>query len=86
MLSNTLRLDFSYLKIIDILRPRYHSKIRGNILKNKQKHTCVCFDEIIRLIIIKKKLNIKKRSHKYEQVDQGRGMNTNIVNIKRASV
>ena len=37
MLSNTLGLNFSYLKIIHILHPRYHPKIIGHILKNKQK-------------------------------------------------
>ena len=42
MLSNTLRLNFSYLKIIHILHPRYHRKIKGHILKNKLKNKCVC--------------------------------------------
>ena len=42
MLSNTLRLNFYYLKIIQILRPRYHPKIIGHILKSKQKSKCVC--------------------------------------------
>ena len=37
MLSNTLRLNFSYLKIIDILHSRYPPKITGNIPKKKQK-------------------------------------------------
>lgn len=37
ILSNTLRLKFYYLKIIDILHPRYQSKIKGHILINKQK-------------------------------------------------
>ena len=37
MLSNTLRLNFCYLKIIHILHPRYHPKIIAYILKNKQK-------------------------------------------------
>ena len=34
-LSNTQRLNFSYLAIIYILHLRYHQKIMGNILKNK---------------------------------------------------
>ena len=37
MLSNTLRLNFTYLKIIYILYPRYHLKTNGYILKKKQK-------------------------------------------------
>ena len=65
MLSNTLRLNFYYLKIIHILHPRYHPKIIGHILKNKQKNKCVCIHEIMRLIIMKMKM--KKRSHRYDK-------------------
>ena len=36
-LSNTLRLNFRYLKIIRFLHPCYHPKIIGDILKNVQK-------------------------------------------------
>ena len=36
-LSNTLRLNFCYLKIICFLHPRYHPKVIGDILKNVQK-------------------------------------------------
>ena len=64
MLSNTLRLNFWYLKIMHILHPRYHLKIIGHILKNKQK--CVCFHEIIRLIIMKTEMKIKNRPHRYD--------------------
>ena len=35
--SDTLRLNFCYLKIICFLPPRYHPKIKGHILKNVQK-------------------------------------------------
>ena len=38
MLSNTLRSNFCYLKVIRILHSRYHSKIIGHILKND--HVC----------------------------------------------
>ena len=38
MLSNTLRVNFCYLKVIRILHSRYHSKIIGHILKND--HVC----------------------------------------------
>ena len=36
-LSNTLRLNVCYLKIIYFLHPYYHLKITRDILKNKQK-------------------------------------------------
>ena len=38
MLSNTLRVNFCYLKVIRFLHSRYHSKIIGHILKND--HVC----------------------------------------------
>ena len=37
-LSNTLTLNFFYLKIIRLLHLRYHPKIIGDILKNVQKN------------------------------------------------
>ena len=36
-LSNTLRLNFCYLKIICFFHPGYQQKIIGGILKNEQK-------------------------------------------------
>ena len=66
MINNDLRLSFCYLKIIHILHPRYHSKIIGHILKNKQKNKSVCFHEIIRLIIMKMEMKMKNRSHRYD--------------------
>ena len=56
MLSNTLRLNCCYFKIIHILHPRFHPKIIGQILKDKQKSK--------RLIIMKVKMKMKKRSHR----------------------
>ena len=47
MVSNTLRLNFCYLKIVYILHPRYHPKLMGHIPKNMQKNKCVCFHETI---------------------------------------
>ena len=47
LLSNTLRLNLCYLKIIHILDSRYHTIIRGHILKNKQKNKRVCIQEIL---------------------------------------
>ena len=45
MLTNTLRLNFCYLKIIHILHWR-HLKITELILKNKQKNKCLYIHEI----------------------------------------
>ena len=58
MLSNTLKLNFWYLKFIHILRP----KVLGYILKNKPKNKCACIHEIIRIIIMKMKIKMKNRS------------------------
>ena len=41
MLSNTLRLNFCYLKIFHIFHQRHHRKVIGRILKNKQKNKCL---------------------------------------------
>ena len=68
MLSNTMRLNFSDLKFIHFLLPRYHPKIIGYIFKNNQ--TCkrenkrAFIHEILRLIIIKMKIKMKNRSHR----------------------
>ena len=86
MLSNTLRLNFRYLKIIHFLHPRYYPKIVGHILKKKQKYKCVCIHEIIRLITMKMKMKIKKDHVNTIKVDLGLDMDTNIVNIKSVSV
>ena len=45
-LSNALRLNFSYLKIIRFLYPRYHPKIIGDTLKNVEKNKYVCLNEV----------------------------------------
>ena len=65
MLSNTLRLNFSCLKLIYILHPCYHPKIIGDILKNKQKSKHVFTHEITQLIITNMKMKMKNRSHRY---------------------
>ena len=67
MLSNTLRLNFSYLIIIHILHPHYHRNIIGHILKNKQKSKCVFILETTQIIIMKTKMKKKNRLHKYGQ-------------------
>ena len=64
MLSNTLRLNFCYLKCIHIFHSRYHPKVIEYVLKNKPKNKCVCIHEIIRLIIMKMKMKMKNRSHR----------------------
>ena len=65
MLSNTLRLNFSYLTIIHILHQHYHPKTIGHIVKNNKKSMRVFIHEITRLIIMKTKMKMKSRSHRY---------------------
>ena len=62
--SDTLRLNFSYLTVIHILRRYYQPKIIAHMLKNKQKNKCVFIHEIARLTIMKMKMKKKKRSHR----------------------
>ena len=85
-LSNTLRLNFCYLKIICFRHPRYHPKRIGHILKNIQKSLCICFfNEIILLIIMKVKK--KNRSHPdTTKMNLSLDMSSHILNIKNASV
>ena len=81
MLSNTLRLNFDYLKINHILHPRYHPKVIGHTLENKQKNKCACIHEIIQLIIMKMKMKKKNRSHRYD-INRPRSKHRqNIVNM-----
>ena len=58
-------LNFCHLKTMHILQPRYHPKIIGYILKNKLKNKCICFHEIIKLTVMKIKMKMKNRSHRY---------------------
>ena len=58
--------NFCYLKIIHIFHPCYHPKIIRYILKSKQKNKCVGIHEIIRLIIMKMKVKMKNKSHRYD--------------------
>ena len=64
-LSNTLKLHFWYFKIIHILHPCHHPEIIGHILKTTQKNKYVCIHEVIRLIIMKMKIKMRNRSHRY---------------------
>ena len=41
MLSNNLRFNFRFLKIIYILRPRYHLKIIRYIIKIAKEQVCL---------------------------------------------
>ena len=66
MLRNTLRIKFGYLKIIYILHSRYHPKIIGHNLKNKENNNDFCIHEIILLIIMKMKMKMKSRLHRYD--------------------
>ena len=83
MLSNTLRLNFCYLKIIYILHP----KITVHILKNKQKSKCVCIQEIIQLIIMKimKKMKKMKKKGVFEY-DVGFCISTFVLHSNNVSV
>ena len=60
-LSNTLKLNFSYLKIIRFLHP---PKIIGDFLKNVQKNKYVCLIEVIWLKTMK--MRMKNTSHRYD--------------------
>ena len=87
MLTNTLRLNFCYLKIIHILHPHYPPKIIGHILTNKQNNKCFCIYEIIRWTKMKMKMKMKKRGYiGTTWIDLGPDMGTNIVNIKSVSL
>ena len=65
-LSDTLWLNIWFLKIIRFLHPRYHPKIVRNILKHAAKNKCVSFNELVRLMAMKIRLNKKNRSHRYD--------------------
>ena len=65
MLSNTMRLYFSYLTIIHIFLLTLQSKIIGDILRYKQKSKVLLIHEITQLIIMKMKIKTKNRSHRY---------------------
>ena len=82
MLSNTPKLNFSYLTIIHILHLRYCSKIMGHILKTKQKSKHVFFHETTQIITMKTKMKKKNRLHRCGKNRLGLDMDTNIVNKK----
>ena len=82
MLSNTLRPNLCYLKIICILHPLYHPKIIGYILKKSKRRVAFVF---LRLILMKMKMEMKNRSHRYN-IGIGLGIGMNIVNIKSGLV
>ena len=67
MLSNTLRLNFSYLTIVHIFHRRYHPIIIGQILKNKQKSKRVFIHEFTQSTMMKMKVKMKNRSHRYSK-------------------
>ena len=58
--------NFYYLKIIHILHSLSHPKIRGHVLKNKQKNKYLCVHKIIRLIVVKMKMKMETREHIYD--------------------
>ena len=66
-LSNTLRLNFRYLKIIRFFHPRYHPEIIEKVLKNVQKTTAsVLINGVVWLITMKMRLKVKNRSERYD--------------------
>ena len=64
-LSNTLRLNVCHLKIIHFLHSCYHPKL-CEMFKKCVKKKCVCFNDIIWLIIMKMRLKMKIGSHRYD--------------------
>ena len=81
-LSNTLMLNFCYLKIIHILNPCYHPKLTWDILENIAKNNCFCLNEIIWLIIMKMRVKMKNKSHRYDIIELYQDIVTNILNIQ----
>ena len=79
MLSNTMKLNLPFENYS-------HSSItlssKSNRTYSKKEHS----HEIMRLIIMKMKIKMKNRWHKYDIIDQGLDTDTNIVNIKSVSV
>ena len=71
-----------------IIRPHYHLKVIGHILKNKEKSHCVFIHETIQLIIMKMKMKMKNRSYRYDlnRPRSRHDMDINIVNIRRVSL
>ena len=63
MLSNTLRLNFFYLKSIQFFHPRYYPKIGYNLKTSKR--VIVCIHDILQLIMMKMKMKMKNRSCRY---------------------
>ena len=86
MLSNTLSLNFCYLKIIDIFHPRYSPRTIEHILKSNQKNKCVSIQEIRQLIIMKMKVKMKNRLIGTTQIDLGIDMGSNMVNINSVAL
>ena len=62
---NTLRLNFCYLKIVYPSHSCYHPKLIWDILKKCAKSKCACFNEIIWLTIMKIRVKMNNRSHRY---------------------
>ena len=83
MQGNTLRLNISYLTITHILRLRYHPKIMGYILKNKQKSKRVFIHATTQIIIMKTKMKQKNRVNiGTAKIVLGLDRDTKIVNKK----
>ena len=64
MLSNSLRLNFCYFKIIHFLHPRYYSKIIGDILKKCTKKQVCLFERNYMIKDNENEAKTENRSHK----------------------
>ena len=78
MLSNTLRLKFCYLKIIDILHPRYRLKIIGHIQKISKRTNLS--------VLMKMEMKVKNKSHRHDLNRPSFRHGKNTINIKSVSV
>ena len=63
-----------------------HPKIIGDFLNNVEKSRYVCLSEVTWLMATKMRLKIKSRYHKYDINKPRCRHDTNIVNVKNASV
>ena len=81
MLSNTLILNFCYLKIIHVLHQRYHPKVTGHILKNKQ------MNKFVFMRLYDNHNENEDENKKIDHTDPTQiDLNLDIVNIKSVSI
>ena len=82
LLSNILRLNFCYFKVIHILHPSYYPSVIGRILKNKQGENLIYIHRIMRLIVSGIKMKMKDRLHMHgNRLGTGKNRSTTIHTI-----